>query len=422
MSEIQSNNGEFKTALRAVLLILGLVIVSLVIFSAGFTAGSMYTSLQAPASSGEQELSYSPLLTNDNDQLSGDQADMTVFWEAWDTIEDRFYYDIPSEEERVQGAIYGLVGSLGDPYTAYIPPDAAQIINEDSTGSYEGIGAFVEDAPGGGVYIFRVFEGGPAEEAGLLAGDIVIAVDGVDISQKYLRESLLLIRGPADTQVVLTVYREGIEAPFDVEVTRARLEIPIVESRMLDDNIGYVALYEFNARASSRLREEVEGLMDNGAESIIFDLRDNPGGFLDESVSVADMFLQDGLILIQRDVDGQEREFRATNGDFAESIPLVVLINRNSASASEIVAAAIKDNDRGTLIGETSFGKGSVQIQYNLSDGSLLRVTYANWYTPNDVSITGNGVEPDIIVESPLEPTEDDVQLERAIEFLTNEQ
>ncbi len=416
MFETQSNNGELKTALRAVMLILGLVVVSLVIFSAGFIAGSMYTSQESTGSNG-QELSISPFQAD-----GSDQADMTVFWEAWDTIEDRFYYDIPSEEVRVQGAVQGLVGSLGDPYTAYIPPDAARIINEDSTGSYEGIGAFVEDAPGGGVYVFRVFEDSPAEEAGLLAGDIIIAVDGVDVTQKYLRESLLLIRGPADTQVVLTVYREGSEAPFDVEVTRARLEIPTVESRMLDDNIGYVALYEFNARASSRLREEVEGLMDDGAEAIILDLRDNPGGFLDESVSVADMFLKDGLILIQRDVDGQEREFKSTNGDFAESIPLVVLVNQNSASASEIVAAAIKDNDRGTLIGETTFGKGSVQIQYNLSDSSLLRVTYANWYTPDDVSITGNGVEPDIIVESPSEPAEDDVQLERAIEYLTNQQ
>jgi carboxyl-terminal processing protease len=422
MVETPSNNGEFKTALRAVALILGLVVVSLVVFSAGFTAGSIVTSRQSASSSDGQALTFSPLPADVPNDTPDDQADLTVFWEAWNKLEDRFYYDIPSEEERVQGAIQGMVGSTGDPYTAYIPPDAAQIINEDSTGSYEGIGAFVEDAPGGGVYVFRVFEGGPAEEAGVLAGDIIIAVDGVDVTQKFLRESLLLIRGPADTQVVLTIYREGQQAPLDLEVTRTKLDIPTVESRMLDGNIGYVLLYEFNARASSRLREEVQALMDNGAESIILDLRGNPGGFLDESVSVADMFLKDGLILIQRDVDGQEREYRATNGDFAESIPLVVLINGNSASASEIVAAAIKDNNRGTLIGETSFGKGSVQIQYNLSDGSLLRVTYANWFTPNDESITGNGIEPDIMVESPLEPTEDDAQLERAIEFLTNEQ
>ena len=134
------------------------------------------------------------------------------------------------------------------------------------------------------------------------------------------------------------------------------------------------------------------------------------------------MFLSDGLILIQRDVDGQTREYKSTNGDFAESIPLVVLVNGNSASASEIVAAAIKDNDRGTLIGETTFGKGSVQLQYNLSDDSMLRVTFANWYTPDDVSITENGIEPDIIVESPSEQTADDVQLERAIEYLQTDQ
>lgn len=404
------------TTRTTIFIVLGLVL-AISIFAAGFVSGSGLTALGIVGNNPEL-----PALAADKPASADEQedVDLDVFWEVWNTIDDRFYYDLPSDEERVQGAIEGLVNSLDDPYTAYVPPDVAHIMNEDISGEFEGIGAFVEEAPEGGVYIIRVFEGGPAEAAGMQPGDIVVAVDGEDVTENILRESLLLIRGEAGTDVTLTVIREGQSAPLEFTVTRARLDVPTVESRMLEDNIGYVALYEFNARASSELRPAIRELLRDGAESIILDLRNNPGGYLDESVTIADMFLPDGTIVIQRNVDGEERSFTSNRGDFAEDVPLVVLINENSASASEIVAAAIKDNDRGTLIGQTTFGKGSVQLQYNLTDGSLLRVTYANWFTPDDVSISEQGVEPDIVVETPNEETEEDVQLDRAVEFLTN--
>jgi carboxyl-terminal processing protease len=350
---------------------------------------------------------------------------MSTFWEVWNTLESRFYYGVPSEQDRVEGAINGLIDAHGDPYTAYVNPEVAKILQEDSSGEFEGIGAYVEEAPDGGVYIIRVFDGGPAQKAGLEAGDVVVAVDGQDVTEQTLRESLLLIRGPSGTDVTLTVIRHDDQTGdlVDITITRARLDIPTVEARMLDDNIGYVALFEFNARSSARLRGAVQDLIGQGATSLVLDLRDNPGGYLDESVTIADTFLPKGTVLIQRDVDGRERTYTSSNGDFAEDIPLVVLINGNSASASEIVAAAIHDNGRGTLIGETSFGKGSVQIQYTLTDGSMLRVTYALWYTPNDVSISENGVDPDIQVDLPedLGPDADPV-LDRAVEFLTTGQ
>ncbi len=355
-------------------------------------------------------------------QTSEEEVDMTTFWEVWNTLEDRFYYDLPPQQERVYGAIEGLIDSLGDPYTSFVPPNVARILEEDSSGTFEGIGAFVEEAPEGGVYIIRVFEGGPADRAGIRAGDIIIAADGTDLLEKSLQEALLLIRGPAGTEVRLTIVREGVPEPFEVSVTRARLDIPTVEARLLDDHIGYVLLYDFNARSSDRLRRAVRQLMDQGAEKLILDLRGNPGGFLEEAVAIADLFLPEGKVLIQRDVDGRTREYTSRNGDFAERIPLVVLIDGESASASEIVAAAIRDNGRGTLIGQTTFGKGSVQLQYTLSDGSLLRVTYAAWYTPRDVSISEQGVTPDIVVEMPAEPTNADPQLERAVEFLQSGQ
>lgn len=392
------------------------------IFAAGFVTGSQFDSLNLFGSAGfTAPLPASePLVQGEEDT---EDVDMSVFWEVWATLEDRFYYEVPSEEERVQGAIQGLIQSLDDPYTAYIPPDLAAVLREDTTGEFEGIGAFVEEAPEGGVQIIRVFEEGPAEQAGMEAGDIVVAVDGQDVTGMILNEALLLIRGEAGTTVRLTVFRMEEDEMLEFSVTRERLLVPTVESEMLEDNVGYVALFQFNAIATRELRAAVEDLMNQGAESIILDIRNNPGGFLDEAVSVADLFLPRGIVLIERNVDGREQTFRTRSGDIAEDVPLVVLVNENSASASEIVAAAVQDNGRGTLIGETTFGKGSVQLLYNLSDGSQLRVTYANWYTPDDVSISENGVEPNIVVEADEADTSaDDVQLERALEFLQSGQ
>jgi carboxyl-terminal processing protease len=413
---------------RAVLLAVIVLALGAITFATGFLAGSGYTR-QAAAAGEESPILPGDLFTPDADEAvspestSGEPVSLDTFWEVWDTLEDRFYYDLPSEEERVHGAIQGLIDSLGDPYTAYVPPEEARILSEDSSGTFEGIGAYVQEAPEGGVLIIRVFDEAPARDAGLQAGDVVIAVDGVDITENILTQSLLLIRGPEGTDVTLTIVREGVQDPIDLTITRARLEVPTVEYRMLDDHIGYVALFEFNARASDRLQNAIEELMDQGAESLILDLRNNPGGYLDESVAIADMFLPRGTVLIQRDVDGNERQYTSRDGDFAEDIPLVVLINGNSASASEIVAAAIKDNERGVVIGETSFGKGSVQLQYTLTDGSLLRVTYANWYTPNDISISENGVEPDIVVEAPEDISSgEDVQLQSAVDYLMEHQ
>ncbi len=417
MQQAQHESRRSGTSRIVLMVTLGLLLAA-VVFAAGFVTGSSLTASGVLGS--DLQVPVVPFGAPGAARAEEEEVDLDVFWEVWNTLESRFYYDLPSEEERIQGAIEGLVESVNDPYTAYVPPEAARILNEDSTGMFEGIGAFVEEAPEGGIYIIRVFEGGPAEQAGLRAGDIVVGVDGVDITDKILGESLPLIRGPAGTKVTVTVVRSGEPGLLEFTIERARLEVPTVESRLLEDDIGYVALFEFNARASERLRDTIRDLRGEGAQSLILDLRDNPGGFLDESIRVADLFLGEDVVVIQRDVDGKERSFTSDSGDLAEDIPLVVLVNENSASASEIVAAAIQDNERGTLIGQTTFGKGSVQLQYDLSDGSLLRVTYAAWYTPDDRSITGQGVTPDIIVEASAGDIEaqTDTQLERAIEFL----
>jgi carboxyl-terminal processing protease len=345
-----------------------------------------------------------------------------LFWEVWDLVQRHYYDDLPSMREITYAAIRGMLDTLDDKYTAFIEPDVAAILEEDATGQFEGIGAFVDLAEAGGVRIVDTFENGPAERAGLKPEDRVIAVDGESVIDDTLYEAIGKIRGPAGTEVTLTVEREDTPEPFSVAVTRARLDIPIVEHEMRDDGVGYIRLQEFSATASETVEESVEALLDEDPEGIVLDLRENPGGWLDQAIEVADLFLGDALVAVERFSDGQEREFKASAGDIAEEIPLVVLVNERSASASEIVAGALQDQERAVLIGAPTFGKGSVQRPFSLSDGSELRVTVALWFTPDDQRIQGRGLTPDIEIpwtaEQMEEDPDQDPQLQRAIEYL----
>lgn len=348
-------------------------------------------------------------------------VDLSVFYEAWDLIETEFDGELPPEEDLLHSIIAGSLETLDDDYTRFVPPDVAARLREDMGGSIEGIGAFVRENDEGFVEIVRPIAGQPAELAGLKSGDLIIAVDGEDVTSLSMDETLLLVRGPRDTEVVLTIFRpkEGEELEFTI--TRTRFEIPIIQSKMVADDIGYIHLSEFNSNAYVRTQEALADLLAQGATGIIFDLRDNPGGYLDQSVAVADLFIPEGVVLLERNNAGLDQEFTADTGDEGEKIPLVVLVNAGSASASEIVAGAIRDNDRGTLIGETTFGKGSVQQLHQLSDGSELRITIARWYTPANISISEEGITPDIEIPTPDDFTlggEGDSQLERAIRFL----
>ena len=221
--------------------------------------------------------------------------------------------------------------------------------------------------------------------------------------------------------MVLTVFRDGVDEPFDVPIERARIELEVVESERLEGNIGYVRLTEFSRGATGKMAEAIKELSDEGPlEGLILDLRDNPGGLLDESIFVSSQFIDEGVITIERLKGDEEQVFEAQPGGAALDVPLVVLVNRGSASASEIVAGAIKENGRGTILGEQTFGKGTVQIPHTLSDGSELRVTIAEWLTPNGEQINGEGIVPDVYIERTQEDfvEERDPQLERAIEHL----
>lgn len=349
-----------------------------------------------------------------------DEIDFATFFEAWALIEEGFDGEMPTNEEILYSAIEGSIDELDDEYTRFIRPEVAARLREDALGAVEGIGAFVRETEEGFFEIVRPIPGQPAEIAGLLPGDLVVGVDGQSVEDVSFDEVIMMVRGPQGTEVTLSILREGEEEPLEFTITRVRFEVPTVESEMLENDIAYIKLAEFNRTAYDKTLTAVQELMAQNPQALIFDLRDNPGGFLDQSVDVADLFLSENVVLFERNKTGQiNQTFNADNGDAGEKIPMVVLVNGGSASASEIVAGALQDHGRAILIGETTFGKGSVQHVLTLSDGSELRVTIARWYTPDNNSISEEGVTPDI--EVPMEfDAEEDIQLQRAIDYILN--
>ncbi len=357
---------------------------------------------------------------NGSGNRTSDSVNVDVFWEVWEYVQSEFFYEIPPAEEMWYGAIRGMLASLGDDYTAFVQPSIAAVERENLEGAFGGIGAYVQLNEFGQLTIAYPFPGHPAANAGLLSGDIVLSIDGQSLENLTLAEGTTLIRGPLGSEVRLDIYRPSTDELFAVDVVRAEIEIPTVRAEMLAGGVAYVQLYRFNGVATAQVETEIGRLLAQNPRALIFDLRGNPGGLLDEAVSVSDLFLADGLIATQRTSLQQEpRIFYAETGDIAEDIPLVVLIDGGSASAAEIFSGAIKDRDRGVLVGTTTFGKGSVQLVHDLSDGSQLRITYGAWFTPDELDLNGNGIQPDIEVELPEDISFDsDPWLEAAMQYI----
>jgi len=316
-----------------------------------------------------------------------------------------------------------MVNSFGDQHTAFIDPARAAIMSENISGSFEGIGATIRLDEGDRLVIVDALLDRPAFKAGLHAGDILLKVDGEPVKGLSLYEAVTLIRGPTGSTVILTVSREGESTPLEVAVVRAKIELEVVVSKMVEATpaIGYVRLSQFSNGASKKVAQAIKELVNRGATAIIFDLRSNPGGLLSEAVDVSSLFVAEGTVVIEKLKAGEEKQFKAQNRPHvATEVPLVLLVNSGSASASEIVAGAMQDLGRATLIGGQTFGKGSVQLPHNLSDGSELRVTIAEWLTPAHRQIHGQGITPDIVIEMTPEDVEQhlDPQLNAAIEFL----
>ncbi len=346
-----------------------------------------------------------------------------LFWEAWDRVETSFIGEKPTQQELMYGAIRGAFATLNDPYTIFVEPVARQQERESLQGTFGGIGAFLRRPEEGGDIVLSPIPGNPAEIAGILEGDVLVAVDGVPVTAEMtVAEVADMIKGLKDTAVTLTIIHLNTESAVEVIITRGDILIPSVSSRLLDEDetIGYIQLTRFSGESSNEVGAAVTDLMAQGAERLILDLRGNGGGLLDAAVNIADLFLEGGPIVRQVNASG-EQTLEASVETLAPDIPLVLLVDGGTASASEILSGAFQDRDRAVLIGsQQTFGKGSVQLVFDLSDGSSVHVTSARWFTPDRNQIDQMGLQPDILVEISQEAIDDgrDELLQRAIEYL----
>jgi len=314
----------------------------------------------------------------------------------------------------VEGAISGMVQSLDDPYSAYLEPETYDRFREQIRGSFGGIGILV-GMRSQGLLVIKPFEGTPAAREGLKEGDVITEIDGRKVSDMDLETAVAMIHGPVGTKVELVIKRENHDRPLYFTITREEITIPSVEHRLLEPGIGYISVSQFTEQTPAEVENALSDLGSKNLKGLILDLRNNPGGNLGSAVEVSDLFMDKGPIVYIDYRSGKDEVFESKPGKLG--LPLVVLVNQDSASAAEIVAGAVKDAKVGTLVGTRTFGKGVVQSLFPLRDGAGLKLTTARYLTPNRTDLHKKGIEPDIVVEQP-EGSTSDVQLDRALEVL----
>ncbi len=349
------------------------------------------------------------------------EVDFSQFWEIWSRLESKYVdRDKIDRQKLIYGAVTGMVKALGDPHTVFFPPVQARQFQEDVRGNFGGIGAEIgirKDI----LTVISPLKGSPAERAGLKAGDKILKINATTTDGLALEEAVGFIRGEIGTDVTLAIFRESFNEPKEFKVTRENIVIPILDTAEKGDGIFYVHLLNFNEKSPQEFTKAVRGFLLSGNKKIILDLRGNPGGYLSAAVEIASWFIPPGeLVAREKFADGSETPYRSSGRRSLENVPTVVLINQGSASASEILAGALSDIRGVKLVGEKTFGKGSVQEVEDLRGGSSLKITIAKWLTPNGTSIDEKGLEPDIKVEIKNGDAENgkDIQLEKAIEVL----
>lgn len=358
------------------------------------------------------------------DQTSATPSELQTlfvpFWEAWNIVHTQYVNQPVDDTLLMRGAIRGMLEAVGDDYTYYMDPQVYEMESTSLSGEYQGIGAYV-DTQGEFLTVVSPIEGSPAEAAGLRPGDMIIAIDGEDMKGYTPEQARQRVLGEAGTTVVLTIQREGESEPLEFTIVRAKITVASVTGEMLENGIAYVDINQFGDNTTSELRATLDELLLQNPRGIIIDLRFNPGGYLFTSVEVMSEFIDEGVVLIEQYGDGTRDVYSALGNGRATDLPIVVLINEGSASASEILAGALQDYGRAELVGVQSFGKGSVQVFAPLSDEQgAVRVTIAKWLTPNERTIQDVGLTPDYIVEMTDADYENnrDPQLDKAVEVL----
>ncbi len=341
-------------------------------------------------------------------------VDFEPFWTAWNIINEKYPEQV-DDQEKIWGAIQGLAFSLGDPYTEFFPPEENKSFGEEITGEFGGIGVEI-DIKEGDLVVITPLAGSAAEKSGVKSGDKIIAIDGTSTNGLGIEESISLIRGEIGTSVVLTVVHKDREAPENIKVTREKVTVPTVSTNNEDPEIFIINLYSFSLHADKEFRDALQSFLNSGKSKLIIDLRGNPGGYLEHAIDISSWFLKAGeSVVVESGKDGNNSVFRSRGYNlFGEGYDIVILVDGGSASASEIFAGAMQEYKKATLVGEQTYGKGSVQELVPITKDTSLKITVAKWLTPNGVSISESGLTPDYIV--PI--TQEDIKLNRDPQML----
>lgn len=364
-----------------------------------------------------------PKVTIDNRQVPDNiNIDFKLFWDTWDLV-NKTYVDKKAldPQKMYYGAIQGMVAAIGDPYTVFLPPAAQKSTKEELGGSFSGIGIELGYSKDKHLVVIAPLSDTPAEAAGVKAGDYILKIDGKDASNMSLPDAVNIIRGPKDTTISLQIYHDGDKAPKDVSMKRDTIVVKSVvftqKTTVQGKKIAYIKLSRFGEKTETEWQDAVNQVLASGSQGLVLDVRNNPGGFLDAAVFIGSEFISSGNIVMQENAAGERQGYPVNRVGKLLDIPLVVLVNKGSASASEIVSGAIQDNKRGKLVGDQSFGKGTIQTTQDLDNGTGIHITIAKWLTPGGRWIHGTGLTPDVKVDFGDDQTKD-LQLDKALELL----
>lgn len=363
---------------------------------------------------------FNGMVTN-GQAVDQSSADFTLFWKAWDIVNQKFPNASKVDNQaRVYGAIKGMLASFRDPYTTFFTPDENKAFQTQIAGAFDGIGAEIGQKEGS-LIVIAPLKGSPAEKAGIKSGDAIIKIDNKSSSNLSIDDAIKVIRGPKGTTVALTIVRAGLKEPKTITITRDTINLPIVDiENRTKEKVFIIHLYSFSANSSELFDEAYKKFLDSGDTKLVLDLRNNPGGYLDAAVNIASHFLnKDDVVVKEIGKDAKTDTLSHLSkgpGLGNKKIQMYVLINQGSASASEILAGALSEHNIATLVGDKSFGKGSVQEVIDLEDGTSMKVTIAKWYTPNGISISENGLTPKIFIKQGTELKKDS-QLEAVIKL-----
>ncbi|MFC1756472.1 S41 family peptidase [Patescibacteria group bacterium] len=411
------NKKSNKKFLGGCLGILVSIFILVVVFGMGYGLGKGKNS-----EAGSEEVLFDQTVIANKNKGEDSAVDFSLFWEVWDLLGEKYVdADELDAHNLFYGAINGMLRASGDPYTTFFNPEENKKFNDDIHGSFEGIGAEI-GIKGGVLTVIAPLKETPAENSGLRPGDKILEIDGENTAEMSIDQAVDMIRGQKGTDVILTIFRNGDEDTRKITITRNTIIVKSVEFEIKDDNIAYIELSRFGLDSKKDFNKILKNVGVVNAEGLILDLRNNPGGFLDVSVEIASKFIPKGkVVVVEEDREGEKKELFTSGGDQLSNIETIVLINEGSASASEILAGALRENrENVTILGKKSFGKGSVQELIPLPQSSAVKITVAKWLTPNGIQINEEGITPDIEVDLTNDDFENDrdPQLDRALEIL----